>query len=116
MINVGRVVTSGRFVQAFIIKRKQGSFNNGRWTETAQGSPINKIGIVQPAKQDQLLVLPEGERKDDAILIHCKDEIKVGDSVSSISDIIEWQGNSYRAAFKKPWQLNGYYWVIAVRI
>lgn len=116
MINVGRVVSSSRLVQTFSINRKQGSYINGRWTESIQAGPLSKVGIVQPAKPESLLFLPEGERVEGAILIHSKDEIIVGDGVSTMSDIILWQNEEYRAAFKKPWQLNGYFCVIAVKI
>lgn len=113
MINLSRVVQSSKFVQPFTVERKGGSYVEGRWTETLT-STINRVGIIQPAKQDQLNFLPEGERKDDTILIHCKDDILVGDGVSTMSDIIIYQGKKYRAAFMKPWALNGFYWVIAI--
>jgi hypothetical protein len=40
----------------------------------------------------------------------------MGDGQTIMSDIIEWQGNDYRIAYLKPWQVNGYYWAMAVKI
>lgn len=116
MINVGRVVLSSRLVQTFQVKRRAGSYIEGRWTEVASGVNLTKVGIVQPAKQSALEVLPEGEQNVEALLIHTKDEIIMGNSDNLISDIIIWQGAEYRVAFKKPWQLNGFSWVIAVKL
>lgn len=116
MINVGRVVSSSRLVQTFQVKRRTGSFVEGRWTEAALGTNLTKVGIIQPAKQSALEVLPEGERNVEALLIHTKDEIIMGNSDNLISDIVLWQGAEYRVAFKKPWQLSGFSWVIAVKL
>lgn len=114
MINLSEIVLNPAFAQPFQIKRLSGTFaNEGEFTET--NTTIDRYGVIQPAKPDDVLkFLPEGERQGNAIMVHCADEVRMGDGVGLRSDIILWHGEQYRVAFAKPWQDYGYWFVIAV--
>ena len=114
MINVAELLTDPDFSQTFQLIRFDGVFaNEGEYTQT-QSPPINIVGVIQPAKQtDVVQFMPEGERLGNLIVVYCSQEIKASDAKSQESDIVVWRGNQYRVVQAKPWLDHGYWQVFA---
>lgn len=112
MIEISELMTDPDFAQPFVIRRVSGAFaGEGEFTRTE--TTVNASGVIQPASEDDLKMLPEGERSDSAIKVYSKTELRRGDGAGTESDVIEWLGKRYRVMQSKPWQLHGYYFAIA---
>lgn len=118
MIDVSELLTDPDFATAYqIVRETQGSFVSGGEGEWQAGEPttLDRFGPVQPSKpEDKVDFLPEGERGKNAINVFSKDEIILSDGKNVQSDIILFNGKTWRVANRKPWGLNGYWWAIAV--
>jgi hypothetical protein len=114
MINVADLLRDPDFAQTFQVIRSTGYFGNeGEYIQT-QAAPVNMVGVIQPAKQqDMVRFLPEGERLGNQIVIYCDQEIKSSDATSKESDIIIWRGGKYRVGQAKRWLDHGYWQVWA---
>lgn len=116
MIDVFELMDDTDFATTFIVRRANpddGFANEGEWVP---GTPVERerVGIVQPAKpHDKVDYLPEGERDVSAINVWSKCELRKSDGAGQESDIILFNGNTYRVAGCKPWQCNGFWYAIA---
>jgi len=116
LVNVSVALRHPRLSQAFQIRRMTGAYaasSEGVYTETP--SVLNRRGVIQPtSQQDRVAYLPEGVRQDDAITVFSTEDILMADAVSQPSDIVLWQGRTYRVAFSKRYDQHGYWFSIAV--
>jgi hypothetical protein len=114
MINVAELLCDPDFAQSFQVIRLGGAFaNEGEYTQ-AQSPPINMVGVIQPAKQqDVVQFMPEGERLGNLIVVYCQQEIKSSDAKTQESDIILWHSNRYRVVQSRQWLDHGYWQVWA---
>ncbi len=118
MIDVSELMFDSDFCapHRLIRARADGTFaNEGEWTP---GSPrtIDWFGSIQPAKDaDKVLYLPEGERAQQAINCYAHCELKMGDGDDQESDIILYNGNTYRVSMSKAWGQSGFYYAFAVQ-
>lgn len=114
MIDVSELIDDPDFATTFTVKRRSGTFaNEGKYTTTE--TTLTKAGVVQPASaDDQVKYLPEGERRQHAIRVWCRDEIQMADGKGKESDVVVWNGNQYRVGFSQPWSVHGYWFAIAV--
>lgn len=112
LINVADVVNDPFCAQSFQIRRYSGSFSNEG--EYSRGTPviINRWGSIQPANQDDLAILPEGERDGKFIKCYCTSDIRKGDG-SLDSDEILWDSKNYRVKTVKLYKDYGYWFAIA---
>jgi hypothetical protein len=113
VIDVAELMDDPDFCQPFQVRRPSGSFDEGEWI---QGPPevINMVGIIQPAKADDVLKLaPEGTRPSNWISVYCGQELRIDDTDTKRSDLILWRGAVYRVMARKPWVDFGFWQVIA---
>lgn len=113
LINVARAVRHPRLRQTFTIERMAGTFTEGRYTMTPTSA--TRTGIIHPASEkEKLNFLPEGQRQSSAISIYTTEDIRMGDGISTESDVVTWQGAKYRIAFAKQWQQYGFWFGVGV--
>lgn len=116
MIDVSELMTDPDFAQPYSLRRTAaGTYaNEGEW-QRGPLTTLPRVGVIQPASQDdQIKFVPEGERGENAIRVWDAEEIYISDGAGQQSDIILFNGNTYRAAARRPWGGNGYFFVIAV--
>lgn len=114
MIDVSELMDDPDFSTDYQIVRAGvgGYVNEGEWSPGVP-STINRFSPVQPTKpEDMIEYLPEGERDSGAITVWSREELILREADS---DIILYNGNSYRVAHQRPWLRNGYWQVIAVQ-
>lgn len=119
MINVGRIVNSKNFAQAFTVFRETGSWQNGRWISVE--TPIQMSGVITAASPNDLNQVPEGDRVTGTMCFYSQQEIfetRANDPnvKDGTSDQILWNGYRYRVSSVMPWSDYGYYKAIAVRM
>jgi hypothetical protein len=118
MIDVSELMFDPDFCTRYPVTRARadGTFAaEGEWTP---GTPRSLLwyGSVQPAKDaDKVLYLPEGERAQEAVNCYGSCELKMADGYGQESDIILFNGNTYRVAMSKPWVQSGYWYAFAVQ-
>lgn len=84
------------------------------------GTKVPTLGLkaaIQASKNaDIVRFVPEGERSSDSITIYSALELRrsSGDDQEQ-SDVVYWQGGYYRVQYSKPWQVFGYWFVIATQ-
>ncbi len=86
----------------------------GGVTTTYIDTPL--IGVVAPAKTADAAWLPEGARLNDVDWFLCEEELRAGDGIAAIPDLIIYNGVTYQALKAKdlsPW---GCYLVLAQRV
>jgi hypothetical protein len=119
LIDVSEIVSDPDFAQPFVIKRSNGSWQLGGWQDTI--TTVNSYGAQQPATAQDLKEIPEGDRILGSVKVWSTQPMYVtrrgtGPNDGGLSDIIVWQGEDYRIAGILPWNENGYYKAIAVRM
>jgi hypothetical protein len=102
MIDVTSIINDPDFVRNFVIQRVTGSVDeDGDWIDDDPlPDPIPVSGIVLPAKLNDLLILPEGQRQLDNIAIYSLTELKLGDMHTSKPDIIIYDDNEVGAHYQ----------------
>ena len=116
MISVAEIVVDADLGgQAFFVHRyqNQGSFQLGGYVETPTVIPM--FGVIQPASEEQLKQVSEGDRVEGSLAIWCPQQI-YRTTKSGTSDIILWQAWKYRVSGVWRWNQANYYHAIAVRI
>jgi hypothetical protein len=120
MINVGRVVLSSNFKQPFIIHRKTGIWDKGRFTQTELSS-IDVEGVVNVANPKELMQLPEGDRIAGTMAFYCPQKLYVTHAYNAedtnthgTSDELEWKGVRYKITNVFDYELQGYFKAFAV--
>lgn len=115
--SVADVVNDPDFAESYTILRSQdGSWQQGKWVD-AQVT-LAGYGVVQPATNQDLDMVPEGDRVSGAFLFHSSSplyETQVNPS-NAISDILVWQGQQFRILAVQQWQDYGYWQALAVRM
>jgi hypothetical protein len=108
MIEISDLMTDPDFAQNFTIRRETGAFVEGEWVKAT--ASLERYGVIQPMSEaDSIAFLPEGERFNNWISIWCLDEIRQGNGRGEMSDIVVWNGLTYRVAKAKRWEGQGYY-------
>jgi hypothetical protein len=111
VIDVAEMMSDPDFVEAITIRRPTVTLD-AEGESSAAYQDIPAIAGVQPAGQDEVRMVPEGIRIDDAIAVWSATEMRAGgDGVDS--DTIVWKGKSYRVVAREPWMGNGYCMVVA---
>lgn len=67
------------------------------------GADYNIFGVIQPAGERDLQILPEGDRTSGAIVVHTKDDLKIADSGSTAESYVRHRGKVYRVRALAPW-------------
>ena len=117
LLDVSDAILSGDLAESFTVQRSTGgSFQLGGWQSTT--TEIQMSGVVSPAGPKQLMQVPEGDRALGAVVFHTKPQLYVthNDSQPGLSDIIIWQGESYRLHNVSPYGPRGYWRAVGTRI
>lgn len=131
MIDVSDVVNDPDFAQGFTIERSTGQFVAGGFEKTP--SNVQGYGVISVAADEDIQMLPEGDRIDGAMVFHSHERIYLtqldggydqaqygaggfGVSVQHVSDQIYWRGQKFRVMHVAPYEDYGYWRAIGVRM
>lgn len=114
-LDMSALINDPMFTQPIQIIRVHTSVGDDGAGATVEDSPVNAAGVVQPAKWDQLQLLPEGERHDETIAVYSTTELTMGDLQTVGADLIVYRGGYYRVAYSKARPENGFWMALAVR-
>jgi hypothetical protein len=117
LISLTRVVNSPAFAQSFVINRSSGTFQQGGYVSTT--TPIPFWGIIQPATEEDLLQVPEGDRSTGMMGFIAEREMfktNVEGSASGLGDTITWNDQQYRVVVVVPWRDFGFWKAIGARL
>lgn len=93
--------------------RSPGSYVSGRWVAGTPES-LSFLGVVQNATPDDLKVLDEGQRTEEAIKIHTVFELIPQDS-GITGDLISYRSKNWLVYNVAHRHIGGYHKIIAIR-
>ncbi len=113
MIEVSELIKDSDFAENFIVHRKKGIWENGRFLFKEEKS-LCYTGVVQPASEKELEQLDTGDRQKNIMKFLCAypDEIFVTQEKEQeelFSDVIEYCSKKYKVIKVKNWQYSGGY-------
>lgn len=113
MIDVSELIKDSDFAENYMIHRKKGVWENGRFHLTEEQT-IPYIGVIQPASEKELEQLDIGDRQKFVMKFLCTypDEIFVTQQYEQeeyFSDTIEYLGHFYKVIKVKNWLHSGGY-------
>lgn len=112
LVNVADVINDPLFSQQFNIERFTGAFANEGEYDRGTAITLPRYGSIQPAREDDLNLLPEGQRDGKFIKCYVLQEIRMGNGTVE-SDNILWDNRKYRVVHSKLYKDYGYWFVIA---
>jgi hypothetical protein len=115
--NLLDVVSNPDIAECFTIQRNPGIFTQGGW-QAQEPVTIQAFGVVSVASARQLEMVPEADRVHGARVFHSSTPMYVtSEDLGITSDILIWNGISYRVMSVGPYQnRGGYYEAVAVRM
>jgi hypothetical protein len=118
-IDLSTVVTDPRIAQPFIVYRKSGKWNAGRFEQTETKIPMT--GTIGIASDEEIEQIPEGDRVGGEISIHTSKRLyttRASDDTnnSGTSDEVEWHGDRYKVYSGGDYTFYGYYKAIGQRM
>ena len=116
-MNVARVANSPAFAQAYTVNRSVGTFQQGGFVSTT--TPIPFWGIIQPATDEDLAQVPEGDRVTGMMGFISEQrmyETNVQQNSEGLGDTITWNDQLYRVVRVVPWKDFGFWKAIASRL
>ena len=123
MISLSDVVNDPDFAQNFSVIRSTGNFVAGGYQTTSVTVPF--YGIITVASDEDLQMVPEGDRVTGAMLFHSSQQIYTtqidpaanpsSPNQQYIADKIIWRGLTYRVIKISPWVDFGYWRAIGIR-
>lgn len=93
--------------------RSPGSYVSGRWVADTPVA-FSFSGVVQNATPDDLKVLEEGQRTEEAIKIHTIFEL-ISQATNASGDLISYKSNNWLVYNIASRYIGGYYKAIAIR-
>jgi hypothetical protein len=131
MINLTRVVAGILLPESYTIQRSTGVFALGGWKTT--GTNVAGYGVVSVAKEQDLLMIPEGDRVSGAMVFHSQQRIYetqldggfnqqsygeggFGTTTQRVSDQIFWNHQLYRIMNVSPYLQRGYWRAVGERM
>jgi len=102
------------WLQALTGTRNPGSYVNGRWVDGAT-TPLSFNGVVQNATPDDLKVLEEGMRTEEAIKIHTTFKLIPQIKGTTNGDLIFYDSESWLVHNVAHRNIGGYHKAIAIR-
>ncbi len=95
-------------------ERRSGSYVNGRWVASAPIA-LNFKGVIQNATPQDLKVLPEGTRIDEAIKIHTTQDLVAQIEDTNLGDRVQYQGYWWTVYNVADRQIGGYYKALCIK-
>ncbi len=86
----------------------------GDWVTGGSAVALSFIGVVQNTNPEDLLVLAEGQRTDEAIKIHTTTELII-QTQSSTGDTISYDGKTWLVTWVADRKIGNYYKAIAIK-
>ncbi|MDU7441763.1 MAG: hypothetical protein E7L05_14625 [Clostridium sp.] len=117
MINLSRVINDTRISQEFKVFRKTGEWIKGRFEE--KETQIDMNGVIVPATNKEVEMIPEGDRVKGAISIHSTKRLyttHLADKGEGTSDEIEWENERYKVYSLGSYSKYGFYSAIGMRL
>lgn len=119
-LDLSDVANDPDFAQSYTVVRRSGRFALGRFTVTNTAS-LPFYGIIQPATDEDLDGIPEGDRISGAMsfisvqrMFNTNTE-GIG-TPSALSDTIMWRGQNYGVWKAGPWGDFGFWKAVGVRL
>jgi hypothetical protein len=112
-IDVIDIVNDSDLAFTFTLQRFAGQFEEGGYVETA--TPVSLYGPVQPSTNEDVLMVPEGDRVIGMFTFWCQQQIDHTSPVGT-GDVVAWNGQNYKILAVKPWAQNGYYRAVGSRL
>jgi len=115
-LNLTRVVNSPAFAQEYTVNRSVGTFQEGGFVFTTYAIPF--YGIIQPATDQDLAQVPEGDRVTGMMGFISEQPMYrtyVEGQTEGIGDQITWRGHNYKVVVVIPWRDFGFAKAIASR-
>jgi hypothetical protein len=119
VISLAEVALDPDFAQSFVVTRQTGTFQRGGFVGDAPVE-IPFYGIIQPATDEDLRQVPEGDRVSGSQLVISTAKLYrtftdgIG-TTSGFSDTFVWGGKVYKVLSDGTWSDFGYWEAIAVR-
>lgn len=98
--NMANTITSWFLNITFDIVERD--LDGSDWTETTVQT-INTKGVVQPPRDKDLQIYPEGTWAWEWLLIHCLPDVQL-----ETNQYIKYDGTTYKVMAKKDWSKYGY--------
>lgn len=112
LVDVSELMDDPDFARTFTLRRPTTTLaNEGEVSNTYDDADL--VGIVQPARPDDVQFLPEGVRLANLISVWSASEMIPGDGTGTLPDVVVVDGQSYRVVKCEPWGGNGYFRVFA---
>lgn len=102
------------FLQTVVGTRNAGSYVSGRWVASAPAA-LSFNGVIQNATPDDLKVLPEAQRTEEAIKIHTTFELIPQIDNTTTGDLITYRSKSWLVYNVAHRYIGGYHKAIAIR-
>ena len=116
LIDVSEIMTDPDFVVTVTVRRPTAPTFSNEGVATYGYLPDQSItAIVQSATPADLKSLPEGVNLQGVVSVWSGTQIKIGDQSGKGSDVIVYQGVSYRVRSMDDRSDNGYWRVLAER-
>lgn len=130
--DLSEVVDDGVLSESYVIQRSSGVFAKGGWQTTSVNVP--GWGVVSVAKEEDLMMIPEGDRVTGAMVFHSQQVIYetereggygsgqsygqsgFGTSTQRVSDIMIWNFQQWRVLAVGPYPNRNYWRAVAVRM
>ena len=94
--------------QSVQVTRKSGSWIGGRFVIGENGTTtFNAVGILQPARTEQLEFFPEGERREGQIVFYTTVPLYLTEG-DEVSDSLTWRGEGYKIVNVNRWNDYGF--------
>lgn len=102
-------------VPLLISRVAAGSYVDGKWVDGAAGN-VDVSAIIQVARDDDLMVLPEGLRTEEAIKLHTRSLLQgVSEDAQITADTFDYRGKPWRVIIAADQAIGHYYRAIAIR-
>ena len=117
VVNLSRVINDPRISQEFKVFRKTGEWIKGRFEE--KETQIDMNGVIVPATNKEVEMIPEGDRVKGAISIHSTKRLyttHLEEDGEGTSDEIEWENERYKVYSLGSYSKYGFYSAIGTRL
>lgn len=121
MISLADIAADPDFAQPYTVSRRSGTFAVGKFNVTAT-SGIAFYGIIQPASDEDLAMVPEGDRTTGMMsfisqqqMYKTNGEALTGNATLYLGDLITWNGQVYKIVVTTPWVDFGFWKAIGAR-
>lgn len=114
MLRIDELAYDPEFVQTITRLRPTTTTSTGGLAANSYAT-ASVIGCVQPLRDTDAQLLPEGVRLADCQAFWTADDVSIGDGVTQNPDLLQIGGVNYRVIHQQDYRVNGYIRVIVAR-